>query len=215
MRVHCDDWLLDTTTRQILRRGDDVHVSPKAFDLLTTLLIERPRVISKDELLARLWPDTFVSETNLATLIAELRSGLGDEARKPRYIRTVHRHGYAFCGTAMEDAEPPPQTKGATCVQLLVRDRAIALKPGTHVLGREPEAAVWIDSTHVSRHHARIVVFATGATIEDLGSKNGTFVNRTRVCGVQPLCDRDEIDLGPERLVFRVLGDASTQTQPD
>jgi pSer/pThr/pTyr-binding forkhead associated (FHA) protein len=83
------------------------------------------------------------------------------------------------------------------------------------VLGREPEVAVWIDSSCVSRRHARIVVSTTGASIEDLGSKNGTFVNHARVCGVQPLSDRDEIDLGPERLVFRVLGNASTQTQPE
>jgi DNA-binding winged helix-turn-helix (wHTH) protein len=198
-----------------VRSGDEVHVSPKAFDLLTTLLRERPRALSKVELLERIWPDTFVNETSLANLIAELRSALGDEARQPRYIRTVHRHGYAFCGTAAEDAEAsPPQAKGSARVQLLHRDREVALTLGTHVLGREPEAAVRIDSSCISRRHARIVVSATGASIEDLGSKNGTFVNGARVCGVQPLSDRDEIDLGPERLVFRVLGDASTQTQP-
>jgi DNA-binding winged helix-turn-helix (wHTH) protein len=214
MRVLCADWALDTDTHQLVRSGDVVHVSPKAFDLLTTLLRERPRALSKVELRDSIWPHTFVSETSLANLIAELRSALGDEAGQPRYIRTVHRHGYAFCGTATNAAAAPPAS-GSDRVHLLVRDREIALTPGTHVLGREPEAAVWIDSTQVSRHHARIVVTGTGASIEDLGSKNGTFVNRARVVSVQPLSDRDEIDLGPERLVVRVLGDAaSTQTQP-
>jgi DNA-binding winged helix-turn-helix (wHTH) protein len=214
MRVLCADWALDTDTHQLVRSGDVVHVSPKAFDLLTTLLRERPRALSKVELRDQIWPHTFVSETSLANLIAELRSALGDEAGQPRYIRTVHRHGYAFCGSATNDAEAPP-AGGTARVHLLVRDREIALTPGTYVLGREPEAAVWIDSTHVSRHHARIAVTATGASIEDLGSKNGTFVNRARVVGVQPLCDRDEIDLGPERLVVRVLaGAVSTRTQP-
>ena len=216
MRILCEDWTLDTESRRLVRSGDAVHVSPKAFDLLTTLVRERPRALSKVELRERIWPDTFVSETSLANLVAELRSALGDEAQQPRYIRTLHRRGYAFCGTAEEDLTAPPQADGPAHMRLFLRDSEIALTPGTYVLGREPEATVWIDSTQVSRRHARIVVTATGASIEDMGSKNGTFVNHVRVSGVQPLADRDEIDLGPERLVFRLRGDAaSTQTQPE
>jgi pSer/pThr/pTyr-binding forkhead associated (FHA) protein len=180
------------------------------------LLRERPRAISKTQLLERIWPDTFVSETSLANLIAELRSALGDEARQPRYIRTLHRHGYAFCGVATEDADAlSERPRGGTRIRVFLRDREVALMPGSHVIGREPEAVVWIDSAQVSRRHALIIVSATGASIEDLGSKNGTFVNRARVGGVQPLSDRDEIDVGPERLVVRILrGAPSTQTQP-
>ena len=166
MRVLCGDWALDAETRQLLRCGDAVHLSPKAFDLLATLLRERPRALSKMALRERIWPDTFVSETSLANLVAELRSALGDEARQPRYIRTVHRHGYAFCGAATEDAEEPPErAKSRTPVRLFLRGREVALTLGTHVIGREPEAAVWIDSTQVSRRHARIIVSATGASI--------------------------------------------------
>jgi DNA-binding winged helix-turn-helix (wHTH) protein len=216
MRVLCGDWVLDAEARQLERCGDVLHLSPKAFDLLTMLLRERPRAISKTELRERIWHDTFVSETSLANLVAELRSALGDDARHPRYIRTFHRHGYAFCGAATEDtAASPERASGGTRVRVFLRGREIALPLGTHVIGREPEAAVWIDSTQVSRRHARIIVSATGASIEDLGSKNGTFVNRVRVCNVQPLSDRDEIDVGPERLVVRILrGAPSTQTQP-
>jgi DNA-binding winged helix-turn-helix (wHTH) protein len=215
VRAHCGDWILDTETRQIERAGRAVHVSPKALDVLATLLLERPRAVSKSELLRRIWPGTFVSESNLASLVAELRSALGDEARSPRYIRTVHRHGYAFCGTAAEEAQGAPSPGGGTaCARLIVGSREVALAAGTHVLGREPEAAVWIDSTCVSRRHARITVSAAGASIEDLGSKNGTFVNRSRVNGLQPLSDGDEIGLGPERLFVRLLGaPASTETQ--
>jgi DNA-binding winged helix-turn-helix (wHTH) protein len=216
LRFHSGDWFLETETRQIVRAGQEVHVSPKAFDLLTALLVDRPRVLSKAELRQRIWPDTYVTETSLANLVAELRAALGDEVGRPRYIRTVHRHGYAFCGTATNEAEASRQTASGRRVLLVLRDREIALEPGTHVLGRDPDAAVWIDSAHVSRHHARLVVSAAGASIEDLGSKNGTFVNRLRVAGVQRLSDRDEIDLGPERLVLRFLAEAaSTLTQPD
>jgi pSer/pThr/pTyr-binding forkhead associated (FHA) protein len=82
------------------------------------------------------------------------------------------------------------------------------------VLGREPVASVWIDSSCISRRHARIVVSATGVSIEDLGSRNGTLLNGALVRGVQPLSDRDEVDLGPERLVVRIRGAAeATETQ--
>jgi len=214
MRFVCGDWVLDTDTRQLLRSGDVLHVSPKAFDLLALLVRERPRALSKGELRHHVWPETFVSETSLANLISELRAALADESGRPRYIRTVHRHGYAFCGTATEEAPPPPPTGPSMLVQLVVRDREIALAPGANLIGREPAAVVWIDSAQVSRRHARIVVCADGAAIEDLGSKNGTFLNGQRVSGVRPLSDRDEIGVGPERLVVRVrTAAASTVTQ--
>jgi DNA-binding winged helix-turn-helix (wHTH) protein len=216
VRFHSGDWVLETETRQIVRAGRPVHVSSKAFDLLTALLVGRPRVISKAGLRQKIWPDTSVAETSLAVLVAELRSALGDRARQPRYIRTVHRHGYAFCGAVTQEAEasPPPPTGGRR-VRLVLRDRDLVLEPGAYVLGREPDADVWLDSTHVSRHHARLVVSAEGASIEDLGSKNGTFVNHAPVRGRQPLSDRDEIDVGPERLIVRIVREpVSTRTQP-
>ena len=90
------------------------------------------------------------------------------------------------------------------------------LSPGANVLGRVPEAAVWIESSRVSRRHAQVTVVAGGATIEDLGSKNGTFLNRRRVSGVQSLADGDEIGLGPERMVFRLPETPSpTDSQAD
>jgi len=104
MRVCSEDWVVDTTTRQVVRGGKTVHASPKAFELLSTLLAERPRALSKSELLRRLWPDTFVTEASLASLIAEVRSVLGDTAHGPRYIRTVQRFGYAFCGSVVTEA---------------------------------------------------------------------------------------------------------------
>jgi DNA-binding winged helix-turn-helix (wHTH) protein len=217
MRINCRDWTLDTATRLIERGGDAVHVSPKAFDLLAALLLERPRVISKAELLEHLWPDTFVSESNLPTLVAELRTALGDEARHPLYVRTVHRHGYAFCGAATADEPLAPTTRpAAACARLLIGTRELVLSPGANVLGRVPEAGVWIESSCVSRRHAQVVVSADGATIEDLGSKNGTFLNRRRVTGVQLLADGDEIGLGPERMVFRApQAPSPTESQAD
>jgi DNA-binding winged helix-turn-helix (wHTH) protein len=211
MRVRSGDWVLDTATRQVERGGEAVHVSPKAFDLLTVLLLERPRAVSKAELLVRLWPDVVVSEVNLTCLVAEVRSALGDHARRPRYVRTVPRYGYAFCGAAADDSPKPSMARdGTRSARLETGGRDILLAPGANVLGRLPEAAVWIESGAVSRRHAVVTVSDGGASIEDLGSKNGTFVNRERVRGVRPLADGDEIRLGPVRLVFRLLAAPST-----
>jgi DNA-binding winged helix-turn-helix (wHTH) protein len=214
VRVICDDWVLDTATRQLARGAATVHLSPKAFDLLTTLLLARPRALSKAELLVRLWPEALVSEATLVSLIAELRSALGDPARQPRYVRTVHRYGYAFCGVASE--EVPSRSPGSglpASARLLLDGRELALPSGAHLLGRVPEASVWIDSASVSRHHARITVSDAGSSIEDLGSKNGTFLNGTRVTGIQPLRDQDEVRLGRVRVVFRAFtASASTET---
>ena len=213
MRVHSGDWALDTATRQVERGGAAVHVSPKAFDLLTVLLLQRPRAVSKAELLRRLWPDVVVSEVNLTCLAAEVRSALGDKARHPRYVRTVPRYGYAFCGAATEDG-PSGGKSGAPTACLEAAGRDVLLAPGPNLLGRLPEAVVRIESGAVSRRHAVVTVSDGEASIEDLGSKNGTFVNRERVRGVRPLSDGDEIRLGPVRLVFRLSAvPPTTETQ--
>jgi DNA-binding winged helix-turn-helix (wHTH) protein len=90
-----------------------VHLSPKALELLNALVESRPRALSKAALIEQLWPATFVSEANLATLIAEIRVSLRDQARNSRFVRTVPRFGYAFAGTAVpvssaDRAQSPP-----------------------------------------------------------------------------------------------------------
>ena len=91
-------FLLDSDTRQLFADGSEVHLSPKAFELLRLLIDDRSRALTKAELQDRLWPSTFVGETNLATLVAEIRRTLDDSANDSRYVRTVHRFGYRFVG---------------------------------------------------------------------------------------------------------------------
>src|SRR5262245_61135783 len=102
------DYLLRADTRQLLRGDVAVHLTPKAFELLHTLVANAPRAVSKDELHNRLWPKTFVSAGNLALLIAEVRSALHDDAHAPQFIRTVHGFGYAVQGDVVP--EPLPGT---------------------------------------------------------------------------------------------------------
>ena len=74
----------------------------KAFDFLEVLVSERPRALSKEQIRDRVWPRTVVSESTVNGLLGELRAALGDDAREPRYIRTVHGFGYAFVAEASE-----------------------------------------------------------------------------------------------------------------
>lgn len=102
MRVVFGDCTFDSAARMLERGGRPVRLTGKAFALLEALLAARPRPVPKEELFARLWHDTFVAEANLASLVKEVRAAVGDDARDPRFIRTVHRFGYAFIGAADE-----------------------------------------------------------------------------------------------------------------
>lgn len=108
MSVHFGSFTLDLSSRQLLRGAEVIHLSPKAFQLLAILIEGRPKAIAKSELQQQLWPSTFVAETNLATLIAEVRAALTDDSRKPQFIRTVYGFGYAFSGEACEGSEGTP-----------------------------------------------------------------------------------------------------------
>ena len=95
-RVCFGDFALDPETRELCRGGDPIPLSPKAYQLLEILVANRPKALSKIALQERLWPDTFVVEKNLVNLIAEIRKALDDDPTHPRFVRTVHRFGYAF-----------------------------------------------------------------------------------------------------------------------
>jgi len=204
VRLGFGDLVLDIGTRQLLRGDQELRLSPKAFELLRLLVEDRPRAISKNELLERLWPDTFVAEANLPSLVAEIREMTGDNAEEPRFIRTIRRFGYSFCGTIIETEAK--RSTGTTPLGswLMCDGRQLRLAEGENIIGREPEAAVWLDFFTVSRRHARIIVAGDRATLEDLGSKNGTQVRGQPISGTVALEDGDEIRIGSVVLSFRM-----------
>jgi DNA-binding winged helix-turn-helix (wHTH) protein len=214
MRIRFGEFTLDTDSRQ-LRWGDaERHLSPKGFDLLRLLVENRPRALSKAELHERLWPSTFVSEATLSSLVAEVREALGEDARGGGFVRTVHRFGYAFGGAATElESRVPPTDGDRVRCWIIWEFGQIALRDGEHLLGRDGDVAVWLESPTVSRHHARIRVSGSDATIEDLGSKNGTHLRGACLTAPAPLADGDEILLGSVLVKFRRPGTgASTDT---
>ena len=210
------DFTMQIPARQLLEHGRVTHLSPRAFDLLHILIAHRPGVVSKDELNHRLWPDTFVSEVNLATLVAELRRALGEDAGNPRFIRTVHRRGYAFAGAAIEESpgsETSVDSVGSHWV--MWEGGQVRLAKGDNLLGRGRRVTVWLDSPTISRRHAKIVVGGLHATVEDLSSRNGTFVRGEKVTSPVPINDGDEIRLGSVVLHYRVNSGQATTVLAD
>ena len=215
MRLTFAECVLDTDARQVLRGGTAVHLSPKAYELLRILAEARPRALSKDELYEQLWPETFVVEANLSNLMAEVRSALGDSAHEPRIIRTVHGFGYAFQADGRLFTRLGPRGVSDVTYCLIWNTRRFELVPGDNLIGRDPALEICIDLPSVSRRHARIAVSGAEATIEDLGSKNGTWVGGHKITAPTPLRDRDEIRVGSVAVTFYAsAGDQSTETIP-
>ena len=216
MRVTFADFSLDSATRELQQGGRALHLSPKAFDLLVLLLERRPGVVDKEAIREKLWPGTNVVDANLNNLASEIRSALGDDSQQPRFVRTVHRVGYAFCGAV--EVEAPAQTGSSAGRLFLVwGERRILLTAQTQTMGRDPECAIWIDVPGVSRRHARIRLAPAGtsvaAVLEDLDSTNGTFVDDKRVSKPVTLADGQTIRVGEATLTFRAWADSGGITK--
>ena len=217
MRIRFGPFVLDLDTRQLTREHREIHLAPKAFELLTLLALDRPKVLSKAVLQDRLWPGTFVAEANLSNLVAEIREALGDDAHTPTFIRTAHGYGYAFCGDAT--TLPAAGDRGADrpLCWLEWDKRRFPLSTGEHVIGRDPDVEVRLDSSTVSRRHARLVVTQEGTVLEDFGSKNGTYRGSERVTSPVQLADGDAIRIGSLLVTFHVrelMMSTDTQTLP-
>jgi DNA-binding winged helix-turn-helix (wHTH) protein len=213
MRLHFGDYRLDTEARSLFRSDQVIHLTPKAFGLLALLVESRPKALSKPDLLRALWPDSFVSEGSLANLVTEVRTALGEGARASRYIRTVHRFGYAFSEEAWEDLAYAVTLERRASLRLVLPEGELELLEGENRIGRARDCRVRLDSASVSRYHARILVAAGEATIEDLGSKNGTSVGEVRLLAPRRLTDGDSIRVGAIAMSFRFVNpDSSTAT---
>jgi DNA-binding winged helix-turn-helix (wHTH) protein len=206
--------VVDEGARLVRREGIDIHLAPKAFDLLLILVRNQPNAVPHEQLHAALWPGVHVSETSLAALVTQLRKALGDTSEDCRVIRTLHRVGYAFIGDAVVAGHTPV---AAPVCRLIWRRESIEVPAGESVIGRDRGCAVQIDADSVSRQHARLHVTGREVSIEDLGSKNGTWVAGERIEGTVPLTDGTSFRLGSETVRFELTIDeqpTKTATAP-
>jgi len=206
MRVVFDRFAFDSERRALLAGSQAVHLGPQAFHLLEILIASHPRAISKQELYEAIWQGTFVDESNLAGLVNELRTALGDQARKPRFIRTVHGFGYAFCCALKPESQP--HLAGS----IVFRGQEFPLSAGANILGRDASADIQIDDTTVSRKHAAITIRDDAVTLEDLDSKNGTYIDGVKLTGAASIHEGQTIVLGDASIQFRRSRGGSTVT---
>jgi DNA-binding winged helix-turn-helix (wHTH) protein len=211
------EFVLDADRRQLFRHGEEVRLAPKAYELLDLLVRATPRAVAKSQIRRRLWPDVSVGAGTLGVLMAELRAALGDDAKHPRFIRTVFGYGYAFADAVTPDGAA--LTTATACAPRVIWERRIIpLREGDNLVGRDESAVVRVDVPGVSRRHARILVRGDVATLEDLGSKNGTFLGagETPVAAPSSLSDGDSFRVGRVLLLFRSTAEnGSTATEAD
>lgn len=193
------DCVLDLSARQLERQGQVVPLEPKVYELLEVLIKRRPSVVSNNELDELLWPQVYVARTSLTRLVSKLRTALGDTPHGANVIRTAYKTGYAFCA----DVTSAPSAAVPAAIELVWRKQCLPLTDGVHLAGRDDACELVIDAGTVSRQHARITVASGAATIEDLGSTNGTHVNGTRISAATRLGFGDELSLGSEVLQLR------------
>ncbi|HEX6098538.1 MAG TPA: FHA domain-containing protein [Thermoanaerobaculia bacterium] len=176
------EFTFDCESRQLLHNGLPRHLSPKAQQLLQLLLLARPRALSHEEIYDALWPETYVCDTNLPSIVNEVRRALGDNARSPRYIRTAHGFGYAFCEEAAAAAPVASAIAMLRCEGSPQREASSwLLYEGENVVGRAPDVRVVIVDATVSRRHAVLTVANGEITVADLDSKNGTYVDGQKI----------------------------------
>ena len=192
---------LDSQRRQLRRGEQDLHLTPKAFDLLSLLVEAAPRVVPKSELHQRLWPAGVVTDATLVGLVKEIRRALDDTDPQAPLIRTVHRVGYAFDAPVTRAQQAPRLSRW-----LIVGEKRIALMDGENIIGRDPDVQVWLDFATISRRHARLLVTSAGTTLEDLASKNGTSVDGKLISASQPLRNGQRFACGRLDMTYRESG---------
>jgi DNA-binding winged helix-turn-helix (wHTH) protein/tetratricopeptide (TPR) repeat protein len=102
-----DGYRVDPVRRRLMRDGEIVPLTPKAFSILLVLLENQGEIVEKEDLIQKVWPDTFVTEANLTQNISSLRKALGERASESRYVVTVPGRGYCFAAEVVEIPREP------------------------------------------------------------------------------------------------------------
>jgi DNA-binding winged helix-turn-helix (wHTH) protein len=205
---------IDGREHSLTRNGEIVPLKKKVFETLLVLVERTGHLVTRDELMKLLWPDSFVADSTLSQNVWLTRKALGKSSGGEDYIETVPRLGYRFTGDVKRvESRPVSLRRSRMRCRLLWGRKRFPLKAGETLIGRDPEADVYIDNSTVSRRHARILVTEGTATVEDLGSKNATYLRGAKLETPAALADGDSIRVGSVPLVFRLTREAgSTRT---
>lgn len=201
---------LDVAAYELRRAGQRVHLEKIPMEVLVLLVERAGTLIDRDQIQAALWsPDVFVDrDAAINTAIRKIRRALGDHVAHPRFVETVVGKGYRFVA---EVTRPGSHPSDAMMEYRVTRGpEAFTLESGENLLGRDPAVRVRLDHPSVSRRHARISIAGTRVTIEDLNSRNGTFINGQRILSPTEIDHGTIIGIGPIALTFLASNNAST-----
>ena len=206
------EWTVEPNLGRLTRGGAIVDLELKVMDVLLCLARKPGGLVTRQDLIDTVWATRYISDNTLTHAIAELRSALGDDAKSPSYIETIHRRGYRLLVGASEPDDTQTAAAGKpSCFYVVWGNRRVRLAKGENLIGRIQRATVTVDSPQISRRHARIVVDGSTAILEDLGSKNGTLLNGRPVDGPAPLADGDRIGLGSHVVVLQLAATVTTE----
>jgi DNA-binding winged helix-turn-helix (wHTH) protein len=194
---------VNRAARSVSGAAGPVHLTTKAFDLLLLLLDYRSSVVSKEQIYDRLWPGTFVTESSIQTLIHEIREAIDVAGERDSWIRTVRGVGYCFEGDVLASGPPTAARIDQPAAWLVGESTRVALRAGENIVGRTGDGIVEIDAPTISRRHARITI-GDSVVLDDLGSKNGTWLDRERLMEPRTLTDGATVRLGSVTLTFRL-----------
>ncbi len=197
-------WLIVPSLNRLSKGEDSVQLELKLIEVLVHLVGRAGELVSKRELIDAVWKVEVISDGTLTRAIALLRKALGDDARNPRFIETIPKRGYRFIAP-VEFLDVKHST--GLRFKLEAPDGEILLAEGENLIGRDPEATIRIDIGGVSRRHARITVDGADVILEDLGSKNGTYLRGRRVQKPTRLAHGDEIRIGRKVARFQFVVD--------
>jgi len=236
-----EGWTVEPERNTVTLDEQTVRLEPKVMDLLVCLADHAGQVVPRRTLVDTVWATEYISDTTLTHAIADLRRVFSDDPRRPRFIETITKRGYRLVASVIGREAAAPSAAGlaerittlavitADEVHvagrpepvpaehlLLIRDREIQLAGPEVIFGRGAEAGIQILSPDVSRRHARLELGADGSSvIADLGSKNGTEVNRRPIDGPVGLASGDVVDIGPASFIYRNLAFEPTRTRGD
>ncbi len=206
------EWVVEPLLGRLTRGGTTIGLELKVMDVLLCLAMKPGLLVTRQDLIDTVWATEYISDNTLTHAIAELRSALGDDAKSPSYIETIHRRGYRLLVGAFEHHDTPSPVSGkSSCFFVVTGNRSVRLRSGDNLIGRIPWAAVTIDSLQVSRRHACIVVDGSTAILEDLGSRNGTYLNGRPIEAPAHVEHGDRIGLGSHLVLLQL--DATLTTE--
>lgn len=220
---------LDFAAYALRRYAERIKLEKIPMEVLILLVGRAGQLVERRDIQAALWAtDIFVErDSAINTAIRKVRQALGDDAEKPRYVETVVGKGYRFIAPVEHRrpashagkshlAGPRPSSarwrRPFPSYSVTRGKQEFALATGDNLLGRDPTSRVYVDHASVSRRHARISIGPDQAILEDLNSRNGTFLDGRRIETPTKLRSGAIIGLGAITLTFLVLsGPASTQ----